>query len=41
MELKKEAMRLGMQTLRMSGNKKLVEGMTTIDEILRVTRSDG
>lgn len=41
MELKKEAIRLGMQTLRMSGNKKLLEGMTTIDEILRVTRSDG
>ncbi len=40
MELKKEAMRTGMQTLRQSGIKKLLEGVTTISEILRTTRSD-
>jgi type IV pilus assembly protein PilB len=40
MEIKKEAIRLGMQTLRMSGLKKIVEGMTTLAEVLRVTRAD-
>ena len=40
MELKKEAIKAGMQTLRQSGINKLLEGTTTIEELLRVTRSD-
>jgi type IV pilus assembly protein PilB len=36
-ELKKEAARLGMTTLRGSGLKRLKEGTTTIEEVLRVT----
>ncbi|MDY0003477.1 MAG: type IV-A pilus assembly ATPase PilB [Polyangia bacterium] len=39
-ELKTEAIRLGMQTLRMSGISKLKEGVTTIEEVLRVTAAD-
>jgi type IV pilus assembly protein PilB len=39
-ELKKEAIRLGMQTLRMNAIKKISEGVTTIEESLRVTASD-
>ena len=39
-ELKAEAIRLGMVTLRRSGLNKVNEGMTTLDEILRVTASD-
>jgi type IV pilus assembly protein PilB len=39
-ELKREAIRLGMQTLRRAGLKKIREGMTTLEEILRVTRAD-
>ena len=39
-ELKHEAKRLGMQTLRMSGLNKLMEGMTTFEEITRVTAPD-
>ncbi|TVQ78142.1 MAG: type IV-A pilus assembly ATPase PilB [Bradymonadales bacterium] len=39
-ELKREAIRLGMQTLRMSAIKKISEGVTTIEEALRVTASD-
>jgi type IV pilus assembly protein PilB len=39
-ELKAEAMRLGMQTLRMSALNKFREGMTTIDEVTRVSASD-
>ncbi len=31
---------MGMQTLRMSGINKLIEGMTTFDEITRVTAPD-
>jgi type IV pilus assembly protein PilB len=40
LELKKEAMRLGMQTLRMAGLTKIKEGVTTVDEVLRVTFAD-
>ncbi len=40
MELKAEAVRLGMQTLRMSGLAKIKEGVTTVDEVLRVTFAD-
>jgi len=39
-ELKREAVRLGMQTLRQAGLKKVREGMTTLEEVLRVTRAD-
>ncbi|HEY2407090.1 MAG TPA: type IV-A pilus assembly ATPase PilB [Polyangiaceae bacterium] len=39
-ELKAGAIKSGMATLRMSGIKKVLEGMTTPEEILRVTMSD-
>ena len=39
-ELKAEAIRLGMSTLRRSGLNKVAEGMTTLEEILRTTASD-
>jgi type IV pilus assembly protein PilB len=39
-EIKREAMRLGMKTLRQSALTKLAEGITTTDEILRVSASD-
>ncbi len=39
-ELKAEAIRFGMQTLRMSGLKKVAEGTTTLEEVLRVTAAD-
>ena len=39
-ELKKEAMRLGMKTLRMSGLTKIKDGVTSLEEILRVTFGD-
>jgi len=40
LELKREAIRQGMKTLRMSALTKLKEGMTSIDEVLRVTAAD-
>jgi type II secretory ATPase GspE/PulE/Tfp pilus assembly ATPase PilB-like protein len=40
MELKREAMRLGMQTLRQSALNKVKIGMTTVSEVVRVTRGD-
>lgn len=39
-ELKSEAIRMGMATLRRSGLNKINEGVTTLDEILRVTAAD-
>ena len=39
-ELKREAIRLGMQTLRMSAINKIREGVTTIEETVRTTASD-
>ena len=39
-EIKKEAMRLGMKTLRQSGIMKIKEGVTTIEEVLRSTMED-
>lgn len=39
-ELKREAMRLGMKTLRQSAIGKLLEGMTTIDEVVRCSAAD-
>ena len=40
LEIKREAIRLGMQTLRQSAFKKLVEGTTTLGEVLRVSTAD-
>ncbi len=40
LELKREAIRLGMQTLRMSVLKKLAEGTTTLGEVFRVSSAD-
>jgi type IV pilus assembly protein PilB len=39
-ELKAEAIKKGMITLRMSGIRKVIEGMTTPEEIMRVTMAD-
>ncbi|MBU1411726.1 type IV-A pilus assembly ATPase PilB [Myxococcota bacterium] len=39
-ELKATAIRLGLKTLRMSGISKIIEGVTTIEEVTRVTASD-
>jgi type IV pilus assembly protein PilB len=40
MELKREAVKLGMSTLRMSALQKVREGVTTIEETIRVTDAD-
>jgi type IV pilus assembly protein PilB len=39
-EVKAEAIRLGMKSLRMSGIQKLTEGITTVEEVLRVSVAD-
>ncbi len=39
-EIKSEAIRLGMATLRRSGLNKVADGMTTLEEVLRVTAAD-
>ncbi|HBK35021.1 type IV-A pilus assembly ATPase PilB [Candidatus Uhrbacteria bacterium RIFOXYA2_FULL_40_9] len=39
-ELKREAIRLGMKTLRMSALTKLKEGLTSLEEVVRVTSND-
>jgi type IV pilus assembly protein PilB len=39
-EIKKEAIRLGMKTLRQSGIHKVKEGLTTIEEVVRATMED-
>lgn len=39
-EIKKEAMRLGMKTLRQSGIIKIRDGLSTIEEVLRSTMDD-
>ncbi len=39
-ELKREAVKLGMSTLRMSALQKVRDGLTTIEETARVTDSD-
>ncbi len=38
--LKQAAMRSGMETLRMDGWQKVLAGLTTVDEVLRVTKAD-
>jgi type IV pilus assembly protein PilB len=40
LDVKREAVRLGMKTLRQSGLSKLEEGVTTLEEVLRVTAPD-
>jgi type IV pilus assembly protein PilB len=40
LELKRESIRLGMKTLRQSALSKLVEGHTTLKEVLRVSAAD-
>jgi type IV pilus assembly protein PilB len=40
LELKREAVRLGMKTLRQSALTKFAEGITTLGEVLRVSSSD-
>jgi type IV pilus assembly protein PilB len=40
MELKREAVKLGMCTLRMSALQKVRDGLTTVDETIRVTDTD-
>jgi type IV pilus assembly protein PilB len=40
MELKREAVKLGMSTLRMSAMQKVRTGLTTVDETIRVTDTD-
>src|SRR5512145_1451051 len=40
MELKREAVKMGMSTLRMSALAKVRQGLTTIDETIRVTDTD-
>ena len=35
--LRQQAMREGMRTLRLSGAQKIAQGLTTIEEVLRVT----
>ncbi|QXE92352.1 type IV-A pilus assembly ATPase PilB [Geomonas subterranea] len=39
-EIKRESMRLGVKTMRQSGLTKLVEGVTSFEEVLRVTVAD-
>lgn len=39
-EIKRESMRLGIKTMRQSGLTKLKEGVTSLEEVLRVTISD-
>ena len=39
-DVKQAAIRAGMQTLRMDGWRKVLEGVTSVDEVLRVTKSD-
>ncbi len=39
-EIKRESMRLGVKTMRQSGLTKLMEGVTSFEEVLRVTASD-
>jgi type IV pilus assembly protein PilB len=39
-EIKKTAIRLGMKTLRMSGITKIKEGVTSVEEVLRITFGD-
>jgi type IV pilus assembly protein PilB len=39
-DIKKGTVRLGMLTLRQSGIKKMMDGVTSLDEVIRVTFED-
>jgi len=39
-EMKREAVKMGMSTLRMSAMQKVRDGLTTIEETVRVTDAD-
>ncbi len=39
-EIKRESIRLGMKTMRQTGLTKCLEGMTSVDEVVRVTSAD-
>ena len=39
-QIKKAAIESGLKTLRMDGARKVLEGMTTISEVLRVSQAD-
>ena len=39
-KIKKVALEAGLQTLRMDGTRKVLGGITTIAEVLRVTQAD-
>jgi general secretion pathway protein E len=39
-KIKTKAIEFGMQTLRMDGARKVIDGVTTVAEVLRVTQSD-
>jgi type IV pilus assembly protein PilB len=39
-EIKRESIRLGMLTLRRSGINKMIEGVTTVDEVIRASAKD-
>jgi type II secretory ATPase GspE/PulE/Tfp pilus assembly ATPase PilB-like protein len=38
--IKKVALNAGLKTLRMDGARKVLAGLTTVSEVLRVTQSD-
>jgi type II secretory ATPase GspE/PulE/Tfp pilus assembly ATPase PilB-like protein len=38
--IKKVSLNSGLQTLRMDGTRKVMDGVTTIAEVLRVTQAD-
>ncbi|MFM7563397.1 MAG: GspE/PulE family protein, partial [Planctomycetota bacterium] len=40
LEIQKAAIRLGMKTLRLSGWERVLSGSTTIEEVIRVTKTD-
>ena len=39
-ELREAARKFGMRTLREDGTKKVLAGITTIDEVMRITQTD-
>jgi type IV pilus assembly protein PilB len=39
-EIKTEAIRHGMRSLRMSGIRKICQGVTSVEEVARITASD-
>jgi len=39
-EIKREAINIGMTTLRQSGINKVIQGITSVEEVLRITFED-